>query len=236
MKQEVYTSKFYICKKNEKEACFKLDFEIKAFEENQKFYCVEIYAIIDYQYLKNELGVFRNDDKRRNHWKLKYSNHWSFSYCVEIDHNYKSLGIGTFVINKILEIALSYVPDAKFHDILSKENNENEESYKNHIRRDKLYKNLGFTFNENNTSFSIDRISDLKIRKDFDYIQEIRIFDMCNQLANLKYLKESDDKLLKYYRDNFNKEKSKNDTLRARIKLMFFVLIALAVWVFCLLK
>ncbi|ECK7920618.1 N-acetyltransferase, partial [Campylobacter jejuni] len=40
MKQEVYTSKFYICKKNEKEACFKLDFEIKAFEENQKFYYV----------------------------------------------------------------------------------------------------------------------------------------------------------------------------------------------------
>ncbi|EAJ0793595.1 N-acetyltransferase, partial [Campylobacter jejuni] len=53
MKQEIYTSKFYISKRNGKEVCFKLDFEIKAFEENQKFYYVEIYAIIDYQYLKN---------------------------------------------------------------------------------------------------------------------------------------------------------------------------------------
>ncbi|HED6926670.1 TPA: N-acetyltransferase [Campylobacter coli] len=222
MKQEVYTSKFYICKKNEKEACFKLDFEIKAFEENQKFYYVEIYAIIDYQYLKNESGVFKNDDKR-NFWKLKYSNYWSFSSCVEIDHNYKSLGIGTFVINKILEIALSYVPEAEFHDILSKGNDENEESCKNRIRRDKLYKNLGFIFNENNTGFSIDSISNLKIRKDFDYIQEVRIFDMCNQLAKLQYLKAGDDKLLQYYKDDFYKEKRKNE----RNKLMYFVLIAL---------
>ncbi|EAJ1001214.1 N-acetyltransferase [Campylobacter jejuni] len=235
MKQEVYTSKFYICKKNEKEACFKLDFEIKAFEENQKFYYVEIYAIIDYQYLKNESGVFKNDDKR-NFWKLKYSNYWSFSSCVEIDHNYKSLGIGTFVINKILEIALSYVPEAEFHDILSKGNDENEESCKNRIRRDKLYKNLGFIFNENNTGFSIDRISDLKIRKDFDYIQEVRIFDMCNQLANLKYLKEGDDKLLKNYKEDCYKEKSKNNILRAIVKLVSFVSIALAVWIVYLLK
>ncbi len=231
MKQEVYTSKFYICKKNEKEACFKLDFEIKAFEENQKFYYVEIYAIIDYQYLKNESGVFKNDDKR-NFWKLKYSNSWSFSSCVEIDHNYKSLGIGTFVINKILEIALSYVPEAEFHDILSKGNDENEESCKNRIRRDKLYKNLGFIFNENNTGFSIDSISNLKIRKDFDYIQEVRIFDMCNQLAKLQYLKAGDDKLLQYYKDDFYKEKRKNE----RNKLMYFVLIALVVWIVYLLK
>ncbi|MFY4755992.1 N-acetyltransferase [Campylobacter jejuni] len=236
MKQEIYTSKFYICKKNEKEACFKLDFEIKAFRENQKFYYVEIYAIIDYQYLKNELGVFKNDNKKRNSWKLEYSDYWSFRSCVEIDHNYKSLGIGTFVINKILEIALSYVPEAKFHSILSKGNDENEESYKNRIRRDKLYKNLDFIFNENNTGFSIDRISDLKIRKDFDYIQEVRIFDMCNQLAKLQYLKEGDDKLLKSYRDDFYKEKNKNDILRARIKLMFFILIVLVVWVVYLLK
>ncbi|WP_257911300.1 N-acetyltransferase [Campylobacter lari] len=236
MKQEVYTSKFYICKKNEKEVCFKLDFEIKAFEENQKFYYVEICAIIDYQYLKNELGVFKNDNKKRNYWKLKYMSHWSFSSCVEIDHNYKSLGIGTFVINKILEIALSYVPEANFHDILSKENDENEESCKNRIRRDKLYKNLGFIFNENNTSFSIDSISDLKIRKDFDYIQEVRIFDMCNQLAKLQYLKEGDDKLLQYCKDDFNKEKGKNNILRAIIKFMSFVSIALAIWIVYLLK
>ncbi|EAH6466288.1 N-acetyltransferase, partial [Campylobacter jejuni] len=98
------------------------------------------------------------------------------------------------------------------------------------------YKNLGFVFNENNIGFSINSISNLKIRKDFDYIQEVRIFDMCNQLAELQYLKAGNDKLLKIYKEDFYKEKSKNDTLRARIKLMSFVLIALAVWIVYLLK
>lgn len=59
---------------------------------------------------------------------------------------------------------------------------------------------------------------------------------MCNQLANLKYLKAGDDKLLKIYKEDFYKEKSKNDTLRARIKLVSFVSIALAVWIVYLLK
>ncbi|RAZ25703.1 N-acetyltransferase [Campylobacter hyointestinalis] len=228
MKQEIYTSKFYICKKNEKEACFKLDFEIKAFRENQKFYYVEIYAIIDYQYLKNELGVFKNDNKKRNSWKLKYSNCWSFHSSIMLHSDYRSLGIGTFVINKMLEIALNYIQTARLSGNLSA---VDEVKSENHIRRDKLYKNLGFIFNENNTGFSIDRISDLKIRKDFDYIQEVCVFDMCNQLAKLQYLKAGDDKLLQYYKDNFNKEKSKNNILRARIKLMSFVSIALAVWI-----
>lgn len=137
------------------------------------------------------------------------------------------------MINKMLEIALNYIPTARLSGKLSA---VDEVKLENHIRRDKLYKNLGFIFNENNTGFSIDRISDLKIRKDFDYIQEVRIFDMCNQLAKLQYLKEDNDKSLKSYRDSFHKEKSKNNTLRARIKIMFFILIALVVWVVYLLK
>lgn len=59
---------------------------------------------------------------------------------------------------------------------------------------------------------------------------------MCNQLANLKYLKAGDDKLLQYYKDDFNKEKSKNNILRAIVKLVSFVSIALAVWIVYLLK
>ncbi|EMS9503074.1 N-acetyltransferase, partial [Campylobacter jejuni] len=161
MKQEVYTSKFYICKKNEKEACFKLDFEIKAFEENQKFYYVEIYAIIDYQYLKNEIAVIPNTNKNRNHWILRYDfNSWNFHSSIMLHSDYRSLGIGTFVINKMLEIALNYIPTARLSGKLSA---VDEVKLENHKRRDKLYKNLGFIFNESNTGFSIDSISNLKI-------------------------------------------------------------------------
>ncbi|EAI1690136.1 N-acetyltransferase, partial [Campylobacter jejuni] len=60
----------------------------------------------------------------------------------------------------------------------------------------------------------------------------VRIFDMCNQLAKLQYLKAGDDKLLQYYKDDFYKEKRKNE----RNKLMYFVLIALVVWIVYLLK
>lgn len=59
---------------------------------------------------------------------------------------------------------------------------------------------------------------------------------MCNQLANLKYLKAGDDKLLKIYKEDYYKEKSKNNILRAIVKLVSFVSIALTVWIVYLLK
>ncbi|EAL7623270.1 N-acetyltransferase, partial [Campylobacter coli] len=164
---------------------------------------------------------------------LRYDfNSWNFHSSIMLHSDYRSLGIGTFVINKMLEIALNYIPTARLSGKLSA---VDEVKLENHIRRDKLYKNLGFIFNENNTGFSIDRISDLKIRKDFDYIQEVCIFDMCNQLAKLQYLKEDNDKSLKSYRDSFHKEKNKNDILRARNKFLI-ALIALVVLAVYLLK
>ncbi|ELZ2575851.1 N-acetyltransferase [Campylobacter coli] len=234
MRQAFYTSKFYISKKSEKEVCFKLNFEIEISGGGEKIYKVEIRAFVDYQYLKNGNNITPNIHKNQNDWWLSYEcDRWSFHSSIAIRDEYQSLGIGTFLINKMLEIALKYVPTARLSGTLSA---VDEEILENHIRRDKLYKNLGFIFNEDNTGFSIEQIGDLKIRKDFDYIQEVRIFDMCNQLAELQYLKAGNDKLLKIYKEDFYKEKSKNDTLRARIKLMSFVLIALAVWIVYLLK
>ncbi|MDD6056248.1 MAG: N-acetyltransferase [Helicobacteraceae bacterium] len=231
MKQGLYNSKFYISKKNGQEICFKLDFEIKAFEEKQKFYYVEIYAIIDYQYLKKEVNIVTNTNKNRNHWILRYDfDSWSFCSSIMLHRDYRSLGIGTFVINKMLEIALNYIPAARLSGKLSEVDEADSE---NHIRRDKLYKNLGFVFNEDNTYFRIDSISDLKIRKDFNYIQEVYMFDICYQLEQLQYEKERSDKLLIHYKDDLCKANKKNDILSARNKFMFFLLIALVVWIIC---
>lgn len=208
-----------------------MDFEIKAFEEKQKFYYVEIYAIIDYQYLKKEVNIVTNTNKNRNHWILRYDfDSWSFCSSIMLHRDYRSLGIGTFVINKMLEIALNYIPAARLSGKLSEVDEADSE---NHIRRDKLYKNLGFVFNEDNTYFRIDSISDLKIRKDFNYIQEVYMFDICYQLEQLQYEKERSDKLLIHYKDDLCKANKKNDILSARNKFMFFLLIALVVWIIC---
>ncbi|HEF3546572.1 TPA: N-acetyltransferase, partial [Campylobacter upsaliensis] len=111
-----------------------------------------------------------------------------------------------------------------------------EEILENHIRRDKLYKNLGFIFNEDNTGFSIEQIGDLKIRKDFDYIQEVHILNMCYQLRNLQYEKEGDVKLLESYKDDIRKLNKENATLRTRNKFILCFCIALIFLIVCLIK
>ncbi|EGK7481501.1 GNAT family N-acetyltransferase, partial [Campylobacter upsaliensis] len=216
MRQAFYASKFYISKKSEKEVCFKLDFEIEISGGDEKIYKVEIRAFVDYQYLKNGNNITPNIHKNQNDWWLSYEyDRWSFHSSIVILDKYQSLGIGTFLINKMLEIALKYVPTARLSRTLSA---VDEEILENHIRRDKLYKNLGFIFNEDNTGFSIEQIGDLKIRKDFDYIQEVHILNMCYQLRNLQYEKEGDVKLLESYKDDIRKLNKENATLRTRNK------------------
>ncbi|EAI5398667.1 GNAT family N-acetyltransferase, partial [Campylobacter upsaliensis] len=175
-----------------------------------------IRAFVDYQYLKNGNNITPNIHKNQNDWWLSYEyDRWSFHSSIVILDKYQSLGIGTFLINKMLEIALKYVPTARLSRTLSA---VDEEILENHIRRDKLYKNLGFIFNEDNTGFSIEQIGDLKIRKDFDYIQEVHILNMCYQLRNLQYEKEGDVKLLESYKDDIRKLNKENATLRTRNK------------------
>ncbi|EIJ6627365.1 N-acetyltransferase [Campylobacter upsaliensis] len=234
MRQAFYTSKFYISKKSEKEVCFKLDFEIEISGGDEKIYKVEIRAFVDYQYLKNGNNITPNIHKNQNDWWLSYEyDRWSFHSSIVILDKYQSLGIGTFLINKMLEIALKYVPTARLSRTLSA---VDEEILENHIRRDKLYKNLGFIFNEDNTGFSIEQIGDLKIRKDFDYIQEVHIFNMCYQLRNLQYEKEGDVKLLESYKDDIRKLNKENATLRTRNKFILCFCIALIFLIVCLIK
>ncbi|HEP3231595.1 TPA: N-acetyltransferase [Campylobacter upsaliensis] len=234
MRQAFYTSKFYISKKSEKEVCFKLDFEIEISGGDEKIYKVEIRAFVDYQYLKNGNNITPNIHKNQNDWWLSYEyDRWSFHSSIVILDKYQSLGIGTFLINKMLEIALKYVPTARLSRTLSA---VDEEILENHIRRDKLYKNLGFIFNEDNTGFSIEQIGVLKIRKDFDYIQEVHILNMCYQLRNLQYEKEGDVKLLESYKDDIRKLNKENATLRTRNKFILCFCIALIFLIVCLIK
>ncbi|EDO8230008.1 N-acetyltransferase, partial [Campylobacter jejuni] len=103
MRQAFYTSKFYISKKSEKEVCFKLNFEIEISGGGEKIYKVEIRAFVDYQYLKNGNNITPNIHKNQNDWWLSYEcDRWSFHSSIAIRDEYQSLGIGTFLINKML--------------------------------------------------------------------------------------------------------------------------------------
>ncbi|EDI9870518.1 N-acetyltransferase [Campylobacter coli] len=234
MRQAFYTSKFYISKKSEKEVCFKLNFEIEISGGGEKIYKVEIRAFVDYQYLKNGNNITPNIHKNQNDWWLSYEcDRWSFHSSIAIRDEYQSLGIGTFLINKMLEIALKYVPTARLSGTLSA---VDEEILENHIRRDKLYKNLGFIFNEDNTGFSIEQFGDLKIRKDFDYIQEVHILNMCYQLSNLQHEKEGCIRQLESHKDDMRKLNKENAALRTRNKFILCFCIALIFLIVCLIK
>lgn len=222
MTEEHFTSKFYISKKDEKEACFRLNLEVKAYKRDERYFKVEIYATICYQYLK--VGdTIRNKGMKNQVWQLKCNgSRWDFRSSIMINGEYRSLGIGTFLINKMLSIALDYVPTASLSGTLSA---VDEEETENHKRRDKLYKNLGFKFYDDNTGFSIEKISDLKIRKEFDYIQDICIVD---ELCRLKYLeceKGSFDKCLGCYKDELREANNKVSCREKIIKIMFVFMV-----------
>lgn len=232
MNEEHFTSKFYISKKDDKEVCFKLEFEIKAYKQDERYYCAEICATIYYQYLKIGDVIRKSNTDKQNSWRLEYDCfRWNFHNSVMIAGEYRSLGIGTFIINQMLEAALIYAPTVKLSGILGEPDEENPE---NHTRRDKLYQNLGFKFYEDNTGFSIDKISDLKIRKEFDYIKEVQIADIFYQFRVLKSEKEICYDRLKQSKNTFYELSRDNDKLRKQKKVLSFVLVGLAIAMFYL--
>ena len=115
----------------------------------------------------------------------------------------------TLLRNKDGKFIENYLIDAPSHKILDKNDWLIEETF--HV--------YGFDPN--------------KERKDFNYIQEVYMFDICYQLEQLQYEKERSDKLLIHYKDDLCKANKKNDILSARNKFMFFLLIALVVWIIC---
>lgn len=232
MNEEYFTSKFYVSKKDDKEVCFKLDFKIEAYQQNKGYCCAKIYATICYQYLKMGDVILKSHMNEQDFWMLKYDGfRWNFHSSVMISSEYRSLGIGTFIINQMLAIALIYAPTAELGGMLS---GVDEDNLENHTRRDKLYQNLGFKFDENNMGFSIDKISDLKIRKEFDYIKEVQIADVFCQFRILKAEKEVCEDRLKQDKNTLYELSSANDKLRKQKKILSFVLVGLAIVMFYL--
>lgn len=140
---------------------------------------------------------------------------------ILITDEYRSYGIGSFLLNKILSEAANHVPDYSLTASLSVADDREE---KNRLRRNALYENAGFKIimNENTTScingkIEIDKLSNLNLERKFDYIEIIDSYKIADRLYNLskeneKILDEND----KFYR-LYNIYKNENNNLYVKL-------------------
>jgi len=231
-------SRIYISnkKKNEK-LYFKLDFKISIYEDSEKRFNVSIDVMISYLLLVKKGECFTTL-KRTDNWE--FISNPSFKACdlrnsIMIYHEYRSFGIGSFLLNEILLMANKYIPDYSLSAELSVVDEKEEDNKK---RRNLLYKNIGFAFRkrkvgsrEDNTpiirnEIHIDKLSNLNFNRKFDYIELLNEYDIAElfcQLTNRnKDLNEDNNRLL--FLNDLYKDRNK-ELPKTIIKKCFLFLI-----------
>lgn len=214
-----YTKFFVSNKKRKQKLYFSIDYKIDVFEDSDKKVNFSIDANLSYLLLVKNNKCFKTQ-RISDKWDLisiPFSKSCSLRDCVLIQPGFRSFGIGSFLLNEILSIANEFIPDYSLRAGLSY---EDEKEYENHLRRDTLYKNLGFNFEEKEVSNNdktvikkeiyIDKLSNLNLNRDFDYIEEIEpfkiadvIFKMSEKIALLRKQKKSFWNKFRYFRDLF---------------------------------
>ena len=177
---------------------------------NKEHRNLDILLEIEYLFLVDAMGKCKKHDfiKRGNSWSLEAkSDHCRFTRDIMIQEQYRSYGIGRLAINKMLSIAQEHVPAYSLKGVLA--NVYPDASKKNYDRRDKLYRNIGFTIEED--SFHIDRIGNLNIKQSIDDIEKIDLAEELYVVLNEK--KELEN-------DMFHLEKAREYTLGTNSNLL----------------
>lgn len=186
-------TKFYVSNKRENEKLyFKIDFSFSVSEDYEERINFGMSASISYLFLVKDNKCIAADPKEINHWEVKsypYYKSCGFMNSIMISDNFRSFGIGSFLLNTILSIANKYVPDYS----LSAGLGIGDEREDNKERRNSLYRNIGFEFvqskvsvddeNKNTTredGIYIDKLSNLNLNREFDYIEEIDTLRLAN--------------------------------------------------------
>lgn len=216
VKDSKYTE-FYITNKKEGEQLFfRVDYHINTYENRNKEINFSMEAVVSYLFLIEDN---KHLEKARGTNRFVIESIVSYKSCtlkdsILITDEYRSYGIGSFLLNKILSEAAKHVPDYSLTASLSVADDREE---KNRLRRNALYENAGFKIimNENTTScingkIEIDKLSNLNLERKFDYIEIIDSYKIADRLYNLS---KENEKLLdekdKFYRlyDKCNIEK-----------------------------
>lgn len=211
--QEIYYkkqyTKFYVSKqKNKQQLYFLINCKIDVFEDAEKKVDFSMDVEISYLLLIKNNKCFTTL-RQSNHWDLKSSisdKTCNLRDCIKIQPEFRSFGIGGFVLKEMLSIASEYIPDYSLTADLSPVDEEEEE---NHIRRDALYSRLGFDFLDkdvDNNKFIqkeiyIDKLSNLNFDKRYDFIEEIgpyKIADVIYKMSENIYQLRTQNKSYKY--------------------------------------
>lgn len=185
--------KTFVTTKNDQETYFSIDYDLTITQEEK----------YNYIFLEGTLTIkYLDDEQISNTWLIKADTfNQSCSLCdsINIRDKYRSLGIGSFVLNEVLQLFNTYTPDASLKARLGIGDGGNE----NVVRRDAMYKNFGFEVYVDH--IYIDKIANLILDRKFDYIQEVFFFKNYLKLLreNKQYLETNGslNSSLKYYKD-----------------------------------
>ncbi|WP_418181367.1 hypothetical protein ACNSOL_11750 (plasmid) [Aliarcobacter lanthieri] len=179
-------TKLYVSnKKNNEKLYFTIDYEIKIKKYHNEQTTTSIILDIHYLYLEQNLRI-KKIELTYNKWKFSstsYNQSCNLHSSVMISTEYRSYGIGTFVLNEIIKIANKYTPSASLSGFLSPV----DEGEDNKERRNSLYRNIGFIIEHD--KFYIEKISDLHLDRKLEYIQTLNysnIFDLLYTLQDEK--------------------------------------------------
>ena len=187
-------SKFYVSNKRENEKLyFKIDFSFSVSEDYKERINFEMNVSISYLFFVKDNKCFTVPGKK-NEWEITtYPDRKScgLKNSIMIEENYRSYGIGSFLLNTILSIANSYIPDYS----LSAGLGIGDEREDNKERRNSLYRNIGFEFVQSKVSdgertvdedgIYIDKLSNLNLNREFEYIEEIEPLKLSNMICEM---------------------------------------------------
>ncbi|MCT7567027.1 hypothetical protein [Aliarcobacter butzleri] len=215
-------SEFYISNKKEREQLFfKVDYHINTFEDNKKEVNFSMEAIVSYFFLIKD-NKYQDIVRKTNTFEIDSTVSYkscSLKNSILIQSEFRSYGIGSFLLNQILSEAVKHVPDYSLSADLSIVDDREEE---NRLRRNALYENVGFNIimDENsktciNGKIQIDKLSNLKLNRKFEYIEKIDLFmyaDIFYKLSEKNsHLEEKNIRLLRICKDyeviNYQMEK-----------------------------
>ena len=217
-------SKFYVSTKKENiKVYFQIDYEVRIYKLLNENTSISMRLKISYISLDKNKSFQNNECDRTNTWEFKtnvYNKSCDFCSSVRIHSEYRSFGIGSFVLNEIIKIANKYIPDFSLTGYLSPVDEEEN----NIQRRNSLYRNIGFKIEQN--KFYIEKISDLNFNRNIDYIKEVELKNIFN---SIKVLTNKNKKLEYKLKNNINSNKSINRKYK-RNKLILLVFLFLSLF------
>lgn len=208
-----YTKTYVSNKKKNERLYFKIDFYFSVTEDYEKRINFNMNVYISYLFLiKNRKCIkIKQTPSTNNSWNIKtYPDRKSCGLVnsIMIHEDFRSYGIGTFLLNEVLSIANTYIPDYSLSAGLGYGDEKEED---NKERRNSLYRNIGFDFlkkgvncgdsSDGANEIYIDKISNLNFDRKIKYIKEVEPLKLstkiCNILNRLDSLKKENKELSK---------------------------------------